>query len=125
VLRRNYDLPFTQSNRSVVGIAGLSVSNRLHAAAAELPQSVAKWRRRALRGNCRRDLLDRVIVLKRAALRRRMTVYVRYYHDDRTHLGLEKQTPATRLAVRSENQMGRLTSMPKLGGRHHRYDFAA
>jgi transposase InsO family protein len=43
-------------------------------------------------GNCRRDMLDHVIVLNERHLKRLMTEYVRYYHDDRTHLGLEKQT---------------------------------
>ena len=46
-------------------------------------------------GNCRRDLLDHVIVLNERHLKRLMSEYVRYYHDDRTHLGLEKQTPAS------------------------------
>jgi putative transposase len=76
-------------------------------------------------GNCRRDVLDHVIVLNERHLKRLMTEYIRYYHDDRTHLGLEKQTPAGRLAVRSEHQIGRVTSMPRLGGLHDRYDFAA
>ena len=66
-----------------------------------------------------------MIVLNERHLRRLMTEYVRYYHDDRTHLGLEKQTPAGRLAVRSENQVDRVTSTPRLGGLHHRYDLAA
>jgi putative transposase len=47
-------------------------------------------------GNCRRDLLDHVIPLNERHLNRLMTEYIRYYHDDRTHLGLEKQTPAGR-----------------------------
>jgi len=44
-------------------------------------------------GNCRRDLLDHVIVLKKRHLKRLMADYLSYYHDDRTHLGLERQTP--------------------------------
>ena len=39
-------------------------------------------------GNCRRDLLDHVIVLNERHLKRLMNEYVRYYHDDRTHLAL-------------------------------------
>ncbi len=45
-------------------------------------------------GSCRRDLLDHVIVLNERHLKRLMTEYVCYYHDDRTHLGLAKQTHA-------------------------------
>ncbi len=46
-------------------------------------------------GNCRRDLLDHVIALNK----RLMTAYVCYYHEDRTHLALEKRTPAGRAAA--------------------------
>ena len=42
----------------------------------------------------RRDLLDHVIVFNERHLKRLMTKYVRYYHEDRTHLALEKRTPA-------------------------------
>jgi len=76
-------------------------------------------------GNCRRDLLDHVIVLNERHLKRLMDEYVRYYHDDRTHLGLEKQTPAGREAVRDASPDSRVISMPRLGGLHHRYDLAA
>jgi hypothetical protein len=47
-------------------------------------------------GNCRRDLLDHVIVLNERHLKRLMNEYVRYYHEDRTHLALAKETPAGR-----------------------------
>ena len=45
-------------------------------------------------GSCRRDLLDHVIALDERHLKRLLSQYISYYHDDRTHLGLEKQTPA-------------------------------
>jgi len=76
-------------------------------------------------GNCRRDLLDHVIVLNERHLKRLMTEYIRYYHDDRTHLGLDKQTPAGRDAVASSVGGGKVISIPRLGGLHHRYDLAA
>jgi putative transposase len=47
-------------------------------------------------GSCRRDLLEHVIVLNERHLKRLMGEYVRYYHEDRTHLGLAKDTPAGR-----------------------------
>jgi transposase InsO family protein len=49
-------------------------------------------------GNCRRDLLDHVIVLNKQHLKRLMNDYIRFYHEDRTHLALEKETPAGREA---------------------------
>jgi len=76
-------------------------------------------------GNCRRDLLDHVIVLNERHLKRLMNEYVRYYHDDRTHLGLEKQTPAGRERAEGTTVGAKVVSMPRLGGLHHRYDLAA
>ncbi|MGD0905918.1 MAG: hypothetical protein ABR924_23780 [Terracidiphilus sp.] len=75
--------------------------------------------------NNRRDLLYHVIVLNERHLKRLMSEYVRYYHDDRTHLALEKGTPAGRRAAESGDAACRVVSMPRLGGLHHRYDRAA
>src|SRR6266567_3517828 len=47
---------------------------------------------------CRRDLLNHVIVLNRRHLKRLINEYVLYYLEDRTHLALEKGTPAGREA---------------------------
>jgi hypothetical protein len=47
--------------------------------------------------SCRRDLLDHVVALNEAHLKRLLSEYVRYYYKDRTHLGLEKQTPWRRV----------------------------
>jgi transposase InsO family protein len=76
-------------------------------------------------GNCRRDLLDHVIVLNERHLKCLMSEYIRYYHDDRTHLGLDKQTPAGRVQAESANTNCEVVSMPRIGGLHHRYDLAA
>ena len=76
-------------------------------------------------GNCRRDLLDHVIVLNERHLKRLMKEYVRYYHDDRTHLALNKRTPAGREAEKNPDAVRRVVSMPRLGGLHHRYGLAA
>jgi transposase InsO family protein len=69
--------------------------------------------------SCRRDLLDHVIAANDAHLKRLLCVYVGYYHEDRTHLGLEKQTPSGR--DRSVGR-GRVIELPRLGGLHHRYE---
>jgi putative transposase len=54
-----------------------------------------------------------------------MTEYIGYYHDDWTHLGLEKETPAGRKAALSTSVRCKVVAMPRLGGLHHRYDLAA
>lgn len=48
-------------------------------------------------GSCRRDLLDHIIALNERHLKRLLADYIRYYHNDRTHLGLRKQTPGGRV----------------------------
>ena len=76
-------------------------------------------------GNCRRDLLGQVIVLNEHHLKRLMKDYVRYYHEDRTHLGLGKETPGRRPAEKSAGKSYRVLALPRLGGLHHRYQLAA
>jgi transposase InsO family protein len=76
-------------------------------------------------GSCRRDLLDHVIVLNERHLKRLMIEYVRYYQDDRTHLGLAKETPAGRITAMSTAANAKVVSISRLGGLHHRYNLAA
>ena len=47
-------------------------------------------------GSLRRDCLDHVIAISERQLRSVIRSYVEYYHDDRTHLGLEKDAPEER-----------------------------
>jgi transposase InsO family protein len=68
--------------------------------------------------SCRRGLLDHVIVLNERHLKHLLTEYVRYYHEDRTDLGLGKETPGGR--IRSA-PCGRVIAKARLGGSHHRY----
>jgi transposase InsO family protein len=76
-------------------------------------------------GSCRRDLLDHVIVLNERHLKRLMSSYLLYYDEDRTHLGLAKDSPAGRATeIRSAGE-SRIQSFPRLGGLHHRHKVAA
>ena len=72
--------------------------------------------------SCRRDLLDHVIAFNERQIKRLLSDYVRYYHEDRTHLGLRKETPAGRV---QSTDRGTVVSQARLGGLHHRYDRAA
>jgi transposase InsO family protein len=73
-------------------------------------------------GSCRRELLDHIIPIDKRHLKRLLSEYIRYHHEDRTHLGLGKGTPNGRSrAIPS----GRVLSHERLGGLHHRYDRAA
>ncbi len=44
-------------------------------------------------GSIRRDCLDHMIVFNERHLKRILTIYFDYYHQWRTHLGLEMDTP--------------------------------
>jgi putative transposase len=72
--------------------------------------------------SCRRDLLDHTIAVNEGHLNRLLSEYVRYYHEDRTHLGLGKGTPNHRPRSIAS---GRVVAYERLGGLHHRYDRAA
>jgi transposase InsO family protein len=72
--------------------------------------------------SCRRDLLDHIIAVNERHLKRLLSEYVRHYHEDRTHLGLEKGTPDGRVRCMTS---GPILSHDRLGGLHHRYGRAA
>ncbi len=73
-------------------------------------------------GSCRRELLDHVIAINESHLKRLLSGYVRYYHEDRPHCGLGKQTPEKRTPCSGR---GRVVAWPRLGGLHHRYQRVA
>jgi hypothetical protein len=57
--------------------------------------------------------LDHIIAIDERHLKRLISEYIRHYHDDRTHLGLEQGTPNDRnRAIAS----GRVLSRKRLGG---------
>ena len=74
-------------------------------------------------GSCRRELIDHVIALNESHLRRLIRDYVSYYHSDRTHDSLEKDSPAIRPIVHRPDHSTSLSSLPRVGGLHHRYDW--
>jgi putative transposase len=73
--------------------------------------------------NIRNELLDHVIVLNERHLRRLAQAYLCDYHEDRTHDGLNKDTPAKRPTLRG-NGGEWLQSTSRLGGLHHQYSWA-
>ena len=73
-------------------------------------------------GSIRRDCLDHIIVFDEGSLKRLLRSYFDYYHQSRTHLSLEKDSPTRRPVMHGP---GRVISLPVLGGLHHRYERAA
>jgi hypothetical protein len=60
--------------------------------------------------SCRRGLLDHVIVRDERHLKRLLSEYIRYCHEDQRILGKDCEY--------------RVMSTPRLGGLHHLYDLA-
>jgi putative transposase len=71
-------------------------------------------------GTIRRECLDHWIVLHEASLRRTLGLCFDYYHRSRTHLSLRKDSPEPRPVQPPE--MGRVVTIPQVGGLHHRYE---
>lgn len=76
-------------------------------------------------GSARRDVLDQIIPLHEQHLRRLVRNYLAYYHDDRTHIGLKKTTPANRAVEPRPTSKADLVALPRIGGLHHRYTWSA
>ncbi len=77
-----------------------------------------------LHGSIRRECTDHVIVLGERHLRRILRSYFEYYHEDRTHLGLDKETPLERPISSRASPSAKLIKLPRLGGLHHRYEWS-
>ena len=67
-------------------------------------------------------MTDHVIPLNERHLKRLANEYLTYYHEDRTHKSLGKQTP-TRPAneSRPQQQDPEILALPRIGCRPHRY----
>jgi transposase InsO family protein len=71
-------------------------------------------------GTLRRDCLDHMIIFSEASLRLTLSGYLRYYHEFRTHLSLDKDAPEPRPVQAAD--AGRIVSISQVGGLHHRYE---
>jgi hypothetical protein len=74
-------------------------------------------------GLIRRECTDRVIVLNEAHLISVLGSYFEYYHNDRTHLSLEKDPPDTRPIQSRPAGKCKIIALPRIGGLHHRYEW--
>ena len=77
-----------------------------------------------LHGSIRRECTDHVIVLGERHLRRILRSYFEYYHEDRKHLGLGKETPMGRPVSNRASPSAKLVALPRVGGLHHRYKWS-
>lgn len=74
-------------------------------------------------GSCRRELLAHVVGFGRLHVLRLMGSYIDHYHDDRCHLGLDKNTPHQRSVTPRPSSMAKVVALPRVGGLHYRYEW--
>jgi putative transposase len=84
------------------------------------PRSPGKAYIERVIGSIRRECIDHVIVLNEASLYRHRKSFIAYYHETRTHLSLEKDTPASRSVQPPD--LGPVVALLQVGGLHHRYE---
>ena len=113
-LHRDRDRVYGESSRRRV--AGIGIAELISAPASPWQNPYAE----RVIGSIRRECLDHAIVLNQAHLRRVLTIYSRYYHRTRTHLGLEKDAPDPRPVSATSAQP--IIAIPEVGGLHHRYE---
>lgn len=73
--------------------------------------------------SCRQELLEHVVVFGERYLVRLARLYIDYYHEDRCHLGLDKDTPNERTITRHSTPTAKVVTLPRVGGLHHRYEW--
>ena len=73
--------------------------------------------------SCRRELLEHVVVFGERHLVRLVRDYLHYYHEDRCHLGLNKDTPYKRPITTRTSPAAKVVALPRVGGLHHRYEW--
>jgi hypothetical protein len=52
-----------------------------------------------------------------------LSSYFNYYHNDRTHCRLGKDTPSGRPAQPKPDKSSKIIELPRVGGLHHRYEW--
>jgi len=72
-------------------------------------------------GNCRRELMNHVIILNPKHADILLDEYVQYYNEDRTHYSLDKDPPDGRAVDKPPSPESKVIAIPRLGGLHHKY----
>jgi len=74
-------------------------------------------------GSIRRECIDHVIVFNQGHLKNILCAFLEYYHNDRTHLSLGKDTPNGRPVNPRPVGKCKIIDLPRIGGLHHRYEW--
>jgi len=72
-------------------------------------------------GNCRRELMNHVIILNQQHADTLLQEYVQYYNEDRTHYSMDKDPPCGRPIIKRPSDESKVIALPRIGGLHHKY----
>lgn len=109
------------------GIYGKVFQNRVRGMGIEEIKIAAKspWQNpycERIIGSIRKDCVNHLVALNEEHLKCRLSEYFKYYHEDRTHLGLDKDSPIGR-PVQKKPESGKVIALRRVGGLHHRYEW--
>jgi len=109
------------------GIYGKVFQNRVRGMGIEEIKIAAKspWQNpycERMIGSIRKDCVNHLVALNEEHLKCRLSEYLKYYHEDRTHLGLDKDSPLGR-PVQKKPEFGNVIALSRVGGLHHRYEW--
>ena len=63
--------------------------------------------------------MNHVIILNEPHLQQVLKTYAKYYHEARTHVSVDKQSPLQRSI--NPPEQGKGLAIPHMGGLHHEY----
>ncbi len=78
----------------------------------------------SVNGGIHRECTDHIIVFGERHLRRVLASYFKYYHEDREHPGLGRETPMGRSVSNRASPSSGLIQLLRAGGLHHRYEWS-
>ena len=71
----------------------------------------------------RRELFEHVVIFGERHAARLAGEYIAYHHEDRCHLGLDKDTPDERPVTSKPSPTSKIIALSRVGGLHHRYEW--
>ncbi|MCH8192620.1 MAG: transposase [Planctomycetes bacterium] len=77
-----------------------------------------------LSGSIRRECTDHIVIFGERHLRRILRGYFEYYHENRTHLGLMKETPKGRQISNRASPSTKLAGLPPSWRTYHPYEWS-
>ena len=136
IFRRRADLDTGRASRARATRDGLASLERFADSSRRWHKTAGGSRRTSYRspwqngtaehwiGSYRREMHEHVVVLSESRhLVRLASALIDSYHEDRCHLGLDKDSPNERPVESRPSPTAEVVALPRVGGLHHRYEW--